>query len=549
MVEANPEPSAQLDSTLTYVRGCGHRIFGIDLGTCTSAIGYIDEDTGNHIQIKNVDSQQGIDTLPSVVAFKQAEDGSIDIKVGTEALQIATMNTKNYIYDAKRIIGMLYDDPQVQEAKKLWPFRVVKHRRNGCQFELDVNGGMKYFPEKISSIILNKLKSAVKNQLNEELKYAVVTVPTYFSNAQKEATKNACKIADIEAVQLLQEPTAAAIAYGLDNSDDTVSKNCLVFDFGGGTFDVTVLTLRGKNIDVKGCHGDIYLGGQDIDNAMMKFVIEQIKEEHGVDLSGDDKALTKIRKECKTQKHLFLSDTAIVIEIENVGGIDFVEIDMDIEKFHELIDPIIQKTLPVVDKALSNAQLDKSEIEEIILVGGSTRILRVRELIKGYFGGKELNLQMNPDEAVSKGAAILAGIIQGIERAPPMTIKDIVPMSLGLLGPSDAMEFIIEKNTPIPCEKSETFYTASNNQEVFDIIVYQGESQLASENIELNRMQLTGIPRNKKYEEELTVVFKVDSSGLLTVTASSNSNKNSTVALSITQEKMNQMSEEEINQA
>jgi len=481
------------------------KVIGIDLGTTNSCVAVMDGKTA-----KVIENAEGMRTTPSIVAF--SDDG--ERLVGQPAKRQAVTNPERTFFAVKRLVGRRYDDPMVEKDKKLVPYKIVKASNGDAWVEAD---GKTYSPSQVSAFILQKMKETAEAHLGQKVDQAVITVPAYFNDAQRQATKDAGKIAGLEVLRIINEPTAAALAYGLDK---TKAGTIAVYDLGGGTFDVSILEIGDGVFEVKSTNGDTFLGGEDFDMRLVSYLADEFQKEQGINLRNDKLALQRLKEAAEKAKIELSSTTQTEINLPFItadqAGPKHLTMKLTRAKFEALVDDLVQKTIEPCRKALKDAGLTAGEIGEVVLVGGMTRMPKVQEVVKQLFG-KEPHKGVNPDEVVAIGAAIQAGVLQGDVK--DVLLLDVTPLSLGIETLGGVFTRIIDRNTTIPTKKSQVFSTAEDNQNAVTIRVFQGEREMAADNKVLGQFDLMGIPPSPRGMPQIEVTFDIDANGIVNVSA------------------------------
>jgi molecular chaperone DnaK len=481
------------------------KVIGIDLGTTNSCVAVMDGKTA-----KVIENAEGMRTTPSIVAF--TDDG--ERLVGQPAKRQAVTNPERTFFAVKRLVGRRYDDPMVEKDKKLVPYKIVRASNGDAWVEAD---GKTYSPSQISAFILQKMKETAEAHLGQKVEQAVITVPAYFNDAQRQATKDAGKIAGLEVLRIINEPTAAALAYGLDKSK---SGTIAVYDLGGGTFDISILEIGDGVFEVKSTNGDTFLGGEDFDMRLVNYLADEFQKEQGINLRNDKLALQRLKEAAEKAKIELSSTTQTEINLPFItadqSGPKHLTMKLTRAKFEALVDDLVQKTIEPCRKALKDAGLTAGEVGEVVLVGGMTRMPKVQEVVKQLFG-KEPHKGVNPDEVVAIGAAIQAGVLQGDVK--DVLLLDVTPLSLGIETLGGVFTRIIDRNTTIPTKKSQVFSTAEDNQNAVTIRVFQGEREMAADNKMLGQFDLMGIPPAPRGMPQIEVTFDIDANGIVNVSA------------------------------
>jgi molecular chaperone DnaK len=481
------------------------KVIGIDLGTTNSCVAVMD---GKNAKV--LENAEGANTTPSIVAF--TDDG--ERLVGQPAKRQGVTNPERTFFAVKRLMGRRYDDPMVEKDKGLVPYKIVKAPNGDGWVEAD---GKKYSPSQISAFILQKMKETAEAKLGEKITQAVITVPAYFNDAQRQATKDAGQIAGLEVLRIINEPTAAALAYGLDKKE---GKTIAVYDLGGGTFDISILEIGDGVFEVKSTNGDTFLGGEDFDMRLVNYLADEFKKDQGIDLRGDKLALQRLKEAAEKAKIELSSATQTEINLPfitaDASGPKHLTMKLTRAKFEALVDDLIQKTVGPCKAALKDAGLTAAEIQEVVLVGGMTRMPKVQEVVKSFFG-KEPHKGVNPDEVVAIGAAIQAGVLQGDVK--DVLLLDVTPLSLGIETLGGVFTRLIDRNTTIPTKKGQVFSTAEDSQNAVTIRVFQGEREMAADNKMLGQFDLVGIPPAPRGVPQIEVTFDIDANGIVNVSA------------------------------
>jgi L1 cell adhesion molecule like protein len=487
-------------------------LIGIDLGTTYSCVG-----TWENGSVVIIPNDLGSRTTPSVVAFSDKER-----LIGQAAKDNITRNYENTVFDVKRLIGRRFYDQSVQEDIKLWPFKVEKDSNSDRPVVVVSYLGetKKFYAEEISAMVLMKMKDIASTYLKKDVKDAVITVPAYFNDSQRQATKDAGRIAGLNVLRIINEPTAAAVAYGLNNKDNN-ERYILVFDLGGGTFDVSILILNEEVFEVRATCGDTHLGGEDFDNRLVNFCAKKFKENTGIDISGNQKAKRRLKLECEKAKRNLSTTIETHIEIENLANEESLSVTITRSDFENMCQDLFNKCIEPLKKSLSDAKITKDKISEVVLVGGSTRIPKICEIVENFFDGKSLNKNINADEAVAYGATYEAAVIMDIDDdgLEKLVLLDVTPLSLGVEIEGERMSVIIPRNKPIPIKKTNNYVTTCDFQEEAQICVYQGEREFITDNVKLGEFTVKNIRKAPAGNVHFDITFEVDYNSILKVTA------------------------------